>query len=150
MRKLASLASSLALSGMVALSAIMPAHAQSVTMTYGQRYTVIQTYCDRNPWDRDCQGFYDGRWDDRHYNDFYYSRRSSIDSIASGLLGFTFGAAIGSMIANGSNGRGGDVVVGRANNYDSHVAACYARYRSYDERSNTFLGYDGVRHTCRL
>jgi hypothetical protein len=54
------------------------------------------------------------------------------------------------MIANGNHVRSGDVVVGRANHYDSHVAACYARYRSYDERSNTFMGFDGMRHTCQL
>lgn len=150
MRKLASLVSGLALSGVVALSAIVPAQAQSVTMSYGQRYQVIQTYCDRNPWDRDCQGFYGGRWNDRQYNDFYYSRRSSIDNIASGILGFTFGAAIGSIIANGNNTRGGDVVIGRANNYDSHVSACYDRYRSYDAETDTYMGFDGVRHRCRL
>ena len=149
MKTFASLVSGLALSGVVALSAILPVQAQSVTMTYGQRYQVIQTYCDRNPWDPDCQDFYGGGWDDRRYNDFYYSRRSSIDNIASGLLGFTLGAAIGSMIANGNN-RGGDVVIGRANGYDAHVSACYARYRSYDARTDTFMGYDGIRHPCRL
>jgi len=31
----------------------------------------------------------------------------------------------------------------------SHVTACEARYRSYDPRSDTFLGYDGYRHYCR-
>ncbi len=149
MKKFSRLVRGLALSGVVALSAILPAQAQSVTMSYGQRYQVIQTYCDRNPWDPDCQDFYGGRWDDRRYNDFYYSRRSSIDSIASGILGFTFGAAIGSIIANENNGRGG-VVIGRANGYDSHASACYARYRSYDARTDTFMGYDGVRHRCRL
>lgn len=30
-----------------------------------------------------------------------------------------------------------------------HVRWCYDRYRSYDARSNTFLGYDGDRHRCR-
>ena len=29
-------------------------------------------------------------------------------------------------------------------------ARCEARYRSYDPVTNTFLGYDGVRHFCRL
>ena len=32
----------------------------------------------------------------------------------------------------------------------SHVEACYARYRSYDARSDTFIGYDGRAHRCRL
>lgn len=27
-------------------------------------------------------------------------------------------------------------------------AACAHRYRSYDSRSRTFLGYDGQRHSC--
>lgn len=30
-----------------------------------------------------------------------------------------------------------------------HVRWCLNRYRSYDPRSNTFLGYDGYRHRCR-
>jgi BA14K-like protein len=28
------------------------------------------------------------------------------------------------------------------------VAYCMQRYRSYDPRSGTFLGYDGLRHPC--
>lgn len=31
----------------------------------------------------------------------------------------------------------------------SHVAWCLNRYRSYDPRSNTYMGYDGRRHICR-
>ncbi|MBL8893800.1 MAG: BA14K family protein [Rhizobiales bacterium] len=31
---------------------------------------------------------------------------------------------------------------------DGHVQYCFNRYRSYDPRSNTFLGYDGYRHEC--
>jgi len=30
----------------------------------------------------------------------------------------------------------------------SHVEWCLDRYRSYDPRTNTFLGYDGFRHRC--
>lgn len=30
----------------------------------------------------------------------------------------------------------------------SHVRWCMSRYRSYDPRSNTFMGYDGDRHQC--
>jgi BA14K-like protein len=28
-------------------------------------------------------------------------------------------------------------------------SSCAQRYRSYDPASGTFLGYDGVRHTCQ-
>ncbi|MGE3832714.1 MAG: BA14K family protein [Parvibaculaceae bacterium] len=31
---------------------------------------------------------------------------------------------------------------------DDHVDYCLDRYRSYDVRSDTFMGYDGYRHRC--
>lgn len=31
-----------------------------------------------------------------------------------------------------------------------HVARCEARYMTYDESSDTYVGYDGYRHRCRL
>jgi hypothetical protein len=42
---------------------------------------------------------------------------------------------------NGYYGNGG---------YDDYDIACAHKYRSYDPGSNTFLGYDGYRHTCQL
>lgn len=150
MKNFASLFSALAVTGAVAIGTIVPAQAQNVTLSYGQRYQVIETYCDRNPRDRDCRGFYGGGWNDDDYYNFYNSRRSSVDSIASGLFGFTFGAALGSIIANSNSNSRGDVVVSRQGNYDAHVQACYNRYRSYDEETNTFMGYDGVRRHCNL
>jgi hypothetical protein len=30
-----------------------------------------------------------------------------------------------------------------------HVRYCLNRYRTYDPRSDTFIGYDGYRHRCR-
>ena len=150
MKTFVSALSALAMGGALAVSAVAPAQAQSFSLSYGQRYQVIETYCDRNPRDRDCRGFYNGGWNDSDYYNFYNSRRSSVDSIAAGLFGFTFGAALGSIIANSNNNSGGDVVGGRQGYSNNHVQACYARYKSYDERTNTFLGYDGVRHECRL
>ena len=55
--------------------------------------------------------------------------------LAAGVLGFAAGAAI----ANGISHNG-----------DGHEAACYRAYRSYDARTDTYLGYDGYRHTCEL
>ena len=49
---------------------------------------------------------------------------------AAGLFGFMIGAPM-----NGMTG---------------HVGACENRYRSYDARTDTFLGHDGLRHACRL
>ncbi|ANT52014.1 BA14K family protein [Mesorhizobium amorphae] len=31
-----------------------------------------------------------------------------------------------------------------------HVRRCLARYASYDPYSDTYVGYDGYRHYCRL
>lgn len=128
----------------IAVASIVPAEAQNVTLSFGQRTQVIETYCDRYPNDRDCRGYNGGNWRDRDYDRFYNSRRQDLDPIATGIFGAAFGAIIGGAIANGNRDR----VVGRS--YDSHVDACYARYRSYDERTDTFMGYDGARHRCNL
>ena len=44
----------------------------------------------------------------------------------------------------GDYGGGYDGVYGAAD----HVEWCLNRYRSYDPRSNTYMGYDGRRHRC--
>jgi hypothetical protein len=137
-----------ALSGLLAITSIVPAQAQSVQFGIGQRDRVIQTYCDRNPNDRDCGGFYDRRWSDRDYDRFYNSRRSNLDNIASGIFGFTFGAIVGGAIANSQNNNNSNVQY--YSNDRAHIAACQDRYRSYDVRTDTFLGYDGIRHRCNL
>lgn len=32
---------------------------------------------------------------------------------------------------------------------NAHVQWCFNRFRSYDARTDSFLGYDGLRHRCR-
>jgi hypothetical protein len=41
-----------------------------------------------------------------------------------------------------------DVVISATT--DDHIAACHARYRSYQEDSDSWLGRDGIWHTCQL
>jgi hypothetical protein len=143
-----------AITGLMAFSSVVPAQAQ---LEIGDRRggdrdrdRVVLTYCEANPRDRDCRDFRRGRWDNNDYNRFYRRNRSGLDNISSGLLGFTFGAIIGGAIANSNNNNNyGDRVVGRGS-YSNHVDACYARYRSYDERTDTFLSYDGNRYRCNL
>ena len=133
-----------ALMGLLALSSIMPVQAQTIMFGYSDRERVISTYCDRNPRDFDCRRYHGGHWNHNDYDRFYGRHRSGLDNIASGFFGFTFGAILGSVLSNANNNGGYQGY--RAD----HVNACYARYRSYDERSDTFLGYDGDRHRCRL
>ena len=144
------------ITGLMAITSVMPVQAQILAPKGGSsadRDRVVQTYCQRNSRDRDCRDFRRGRWNDNDSHRFYRRNRGGLDRISSGLLGFTFGAIVGGAIANQNNNNyGGDRVIGRDydRGYSSHVEACYARYRSYDERTDTFLGYDGYRHRCNL
>ena len=66
-----------------------------------------------------------------------------------GLFGFAAGAALA------NSGRYYDSYYGDDYYADSyyggyHVPNCRAAYRSYDIRSDTYLGYDGYRHQCLL
>jgi hypothetical protein len=149
----------IALASVMSVASVIPVQAQDVTLSFGERQRVVQTYCDRNPYDYDCRGYHGGYWRNRDYDDFYYSRRSDMDALAVGIFGLAFGAIIGSAIANSNNSRSnGDRVIGRVDDGSrvigrldrGHVARCYARYKSYDERTDTFMGYDGIRRLCNL
>ena len=108
---------------------------------------------------------------DRGYRDNYrhrgYHRGGGGDALAAGVIGLGVGALIGTAIASDRPAyydRGstqileGPVEYGRPvyrpapvyrARYD-HTAACDARYRTYDARSDTFIGNDGRAHRCRL
>lgn len=57
--------------------------------------------------------------------------------LASGFIGGVFGTILGSALAQGTGGGG-------------HVWRCAHTYRSYVPSSNTYTGYDGLRHACVL
>jgi hypothetical protein len=65
---------------------------------------------------------------------YYYRGYDPGAAVAAGIIGGVFGTIAGAAIRGGS----------------SHVARCEAHFRSYDRASDTYLGYDGVRHRCRL
>ncbi|KKB11369.1 hypothetical protein VE25_13135 [Devosia geojensis] len=119
-------------------------------------------YCERYN-DRECRNRH--RWGDDDYRVFYRDRRDNLDAIAAGALGLTFGAILGSALSQ-PQPRVNDRVIylddepyyrdrypshpRYSDAWEAHVAACYARYRSYDERTDTFMGYDGYRHRCMM
>jgi BA14K-like protein len=72
------------------------------------------------------------------------SRREAV--ILAGTGGFILGAIAGH---SGRHHRHHSRVV-YVDSWDSHVARCLARYRSYDPRSDTYIGYDGYERRCRL
>ncbi len=57
-------------------------------------------------------------------------------------LGLGLGLGLAAPYAYG--GGGGYAYAG-----GSHVQWCLNRYRTYDPRSNTYVGNDGYRHACR-
>jgi len=125
MKKLASVAAALSLAAVTSITAIAPASAQS-------QFIVQQPYF----YSQGVDVSQDLRTDVRH------RRGHRIGAgIVGGFLGFAAGAAVAGAIANSRD---------RSYGYDSHVARCYDRYRSYDARTDTYLGYDGRRHYCNL
>lgn len=83
------------------------------------------------------RGHRDPSW--RHHGGRYHGygqRHGYYGNGAAALGGLAAGAIIGGAIAN-SQARAGDT-----------DAYCSQRFKSYDPRSGTYLGYDGDRHSC--
>lgn len=59
--------------------------------------------------------------------------------------GLATGIIVGAAVANTAPVYGGPVYVGAPANW---IAYCSRKYRSFDPRTGTFLGYDGRRHPC--
>jgi hypothetical protein len=140
MKKLFSIISSAALVAVTSVAAIAPANAAP---NWQRQRGYVANWCQAHPYDRDCRDFRrnSNRWGAANYNNWYQRHRTvrGFDPMAASIFGFAAGAIIGGAAASAA----------RANS-SSHVAACEARYRSYDVRSDTFLGYDGIRHRCTL
>jgi len=147
MHKIASAAVTLALAGVMAIPAATPASAQSFSVQFGSQDRFVSDRCDRNWRLRGCDDWRQNRdrWDRDDYRQWYSWNRSSIGNVGAGIFGFIAGAAIANGFRNSNNnGWSGN------GSWSSHVARCEARYRSYDERTDSFLGYDGDRHRCNL
>jgi hypothetical protein len=76
---------------------------------------------------------------------------------AAGIAGLATGAIIGGALASSqpyaygygpAYGPGYAVAPGYAGGGGDAVAYCQSQFRSYDPASGTYLGYDGVRHSC--
>lgn len=92
-----------------------------------------------------------GKYYERHHHhERYYDRRHrrGNDAAAAAIVGL----ALGAIIVGTQNrqtyryDRGYD----RRDAYWEHVRRCEQRYRSYDRRSDTFIGRDGRRYYCNL
>jgi hypothetical protein len=102
---------------------------------------------DRRHWDR-------RHWDRRHYR--HHRHRDNGAWIGAGIAGLAAGALIGGALSGPRYYGYAEprvVYVPRSGSYEPWSAAwydyCESRYRSFDPRTGTFLGYDGRRHFCR-
>ena len=139
MKKIASAAIAAALVGVMAIPA--PVSAASFNMSYGSQDRFVSERCLAHPNWRGCDDWRDNHhhWDRADYRNWYRWNQPSLGSVAAGLFGFAIGAAIVNGISNGNGNWSGD-----------HVSRCEARYRSYNEDTDMFLGFDGDYHRCRL
>jgi len=129
-----------AVASVALLASVIPQTASA--QRFHERDRFIENECDGR-WDNDCRDWRNNRhsWDRDRYDRWYnrHHRRSGPEDAAAAIFGFAAGAAAGAL----SGAFHGGVMT-------SHVAACDARYRSYDPGSDTYMGYDGHRHYCRL
>ena len=91
----------------------------------------------------------------RHYRASRHDGRKRShrgSSIGAGIAGLAAGAIIGGIIANSQR----QTYYEQRQTYyemgpdtmDEAISYCLRRFRSYDIRSGTYLGYDGMRHAC--
>lgn len=144
MRKIASAAVATVLAGIMAIPA--PASAQSVSVSIGQQERFVSQQCLAHPNWKGCDDWKHNRkhWGHNEYRNWYRWNRPNVGNVAAGLFGFAVGAAIVSGMNRDSGYSSYD------SDFDDHVAACEARYRSYNAETDMFLGYDGQYHYCNL
>jgi hypothetical protein len=132
----ATLAASSAALGVAPAAAVTPAPAIST----GPAGAAIPVESDNSAkWWYRGQKHGHGHHHNRHDHRYYDYDDDDYDAGAAFLFGaiggLTTGAIIGSQRSYGGSG---------------WAAACAAKYRSFDPRTGTYLGYDGYRHPCRL
>jgi len=71
----------------------------------------------------------------RHYRSYRHHHHGS--NVGAGIAGFALGAIVGSALTQPSY---------RGSNWHAY---CASKYRSYNPRTGTYTGYDGLQHRCR-
>lgn len=116
-------------------------------MQYQQQDQYVGNFCERHPGASRCSDWQRNHvhWSRNQYRDFYRQHQNEQDfgsNVAASIFGLAAGAIVAGAVNNANNGYSY-----RGNN---HVIACEQAYRSYNPRTDTFVGYDGRQHQCRL
>jgi hypothetical protein len=101
-------------------------------------------YGDRNAYRR-------YRYDDYYFHNHHYGHTHGHYNnyrvhLGGGGIGLGYGD--GYRVYLGGDFYSDDYYGGREYVYGGHVEWCLNRYRSYNPRTNTFMGYDGYHHRC--
>jgi hypothetical protein len=106
----------------------------------GGQYYYNGRWVDQNEWQR--HGSERDRWARNYQRRRGHEEKSHDDTgaLVAGILGFALGAAIVGSQQQAEKARTAD---------QSWDAYCAKKYRSYDRRSRTYLGNDGLRHYCQ-
>ena len=85
-----------------------------------------------------------------HYRGYYgrHYRRDRGGAVAAGVIG---GLALGAILGAAASAPPPPppAYYGPAYGDRDWLAYCASKYRSFDPRSGTYLGYDGLRHPCQ-
>ena len=104
----------------------------------GQNYYYNGRWVGPDEWQR--QGQARDRWAQNYQRRRGRSDNGDSSALIAGIIGFALGAAITGSQQQADHARTAD------SSWDSY---CARKYRSYDRRSRTFLGNDGLRHYCQ-
>ena len=139
MKKFISTVSAAAFLGLSSLAGITPVSAAPWNQNYQQQDRYVGSFCANNPNAGQCNDWRSNHsnWSNSQYQGFYRSHRND-NGFRGNLAAGVFGFAVGAALTGGPGYMGG------------HISACQNRYRSYSVRTDTFLGFDGSRHLCRI
>lgn len=128
-----------ALAAMFVVTTIPTVASAAPRYTHRDREHFVSQYCSQHPRDRDCRDWHSHgtRWDDARYHRWYRDHHDDFGPADAAAAIFGFAASVAGAAANAASDAG-------------HVAACEARYRSYNSHTDMYLGYDGRHHYCRL
>lgn len=83
----------------------------------------------------------------RHHHRYHHHHRHH-HRIGAGIAGFAAGAIIGGALAQHRDYGPDYYAYQPGPSYRQRVRWCMHHYRSYDLRTQTYMGYDGYRHHC--
>lgn len=104
----------------------------------GGQYYYNNRWVDQNEWER--HSAERDRWARNNQRRRSDRRDDNSSALIAGIIGFALGAAIVGSQQQAERARSGD---------ESFDTYCARKYRSYDRRSRTYMGFDGARHYCQ-